>query len=74
MRPTINHPSILAFLPQAEASVTGRGAGVLGTLRIVLDAMRVGLSAAHDYRALTGRGLAPDAAAERVFADHFAAR
>ncbi len=74
MRPTTTYPDTLHFLPEAAGNDTARGAALLGAIRTVLGALRDGLSAAHDYRKLTARGVAPDAAASRVFADHFEAR
>jgi hypothetical protein len=74
MRPTTTYPDTLHFLPEAVGNDTGRGAALFAAVKTVLGALRDGLSAAHDYRNLTGRGVAPDAAASRVFADHFEAR
>jgi len=74
MRPTATYPDVLEFLPKAAEHTVGRGGAALAKLRIVLDAMADGLSAAHDYQELTSRGLAPGAAAQRVFADHFGSR
>lgn len=74
MRPTTTYPDTLHFLAEAAGNDTRRGTALLATIRTVLDALHDGLSAAHDYKKLTARGVAPDAAASRVFADHFEAR
>ena len=73
MRPTTTYPDTLHFLPKVAGNSTGRRAALLASIRTVLDALRDGLSAAHHYQELTGRGVPPDAAAQRVFADHFEA-
>jgi hypothetical protein len=74
MRPTTTYPDTLHFLPEAAGNEAKRGATIFAAVKTVLAALRDGLSAAHEYRKLTGRGVAPDAAASRVFADHFEAR
>ncbi|HJZ42143.1 MAG TPA: hypothetical protein VJ233_00340 [Hyphomicrobiaceae bacterium] len=74
MRPTTTYPDTLHFLPEAAGTDAGRGAALRAGIRTVLGAFRDGLSAAHDYKRLTARGVAPDAAASRVFAAHFEAR
>jgi hypothetical protein len=73
MRPTSTYPAAAAFLPEA-ASADRAPHTLLATLWAMLLAVRDGLSAAHDYQQLTARGMAPEAAARRVFADHFEAR
>ncbi len=74
MRPTTTYPDVLEFLPKAAEQAAGRGGAALAKVRIVLGAIGDGLSAAHDYQELTARGMAPDSAAQRVFADHFESR
>ena len=74
MRPTTTYPDTLHFLPQTAGNDTGRGAALFAAIKTVLEALRDGLSAAHDYKRLTARGVARDAAASRVFSDHFEAR
>jgi hypothetical protein len=73
MRPTSTYPAALDFLP-AEAGTQARQRTLLAAARVVLKAMSDGLAAAHDYERLRARGLAPDAAVQRVFADHFETR
>jgi hypothetical protein len=73
MRPTSTYPEALAFAPETAGADAERRT-LLDLARAVLLAMTDGLSAAHDYEVLTARGLAPDAAARRVFADHFETR
>jgi hypothetical protein len=58
----------------AKARTNEIGATLLAAAKTVVGAISDGLSAAHDYRALTSRGMAPDEAAQRIFADHFQAR
>ena len=74
MRPTTTYPDVLEFLPKAAEQAAGRGGTLLAKVRLVLDVMGDGFSAAQEYRELTARGMAPDAAAQRVFADHFESR
>ena len=74
MRPTATYPDVLEFLPKAAEHAVGRGGAALAKARVVLDVFSDALSAAHDYDELTSRGLAPGAAAQRVFADHFGSR
>jgi len=73
MRPTSTYPSALDFLTETGGHDTGWRT-FLAAAGTVLQAVGDGLSAAHDYEVLTARGLAPDAAARRVFADHFETR
>jgi hypothetical protein len=70
MRPTSTYPAALDFLPEA-AGREARRRTLLATAKVVLKAMSEGLAAAHDYERLRARGLAPDAAMQRVFADHY---
>jgi hypothetical protein len=72
MNTTATYDRALDMLSRARAQEAG--AALVAGARIVLSAIGDGLSAAHDYRRLTSSGLAPDAAAQRVFADHFRAR
>jgi hypothetical protein len=73
MRPTSTYPAALDFLPGATGT-EARPRTLPATARIVLKAVSEGLAAAHDYERLRARGLAPDAAVQRVFADHFESR
>jgi hypothetical protein len=73
MRPTSTYPNALHLLPEAAGTESVRRT-LLGTLWAMVLAIGDGLSAAHHYQQLTARGVAPDAAAQRVFADHFQAR
>ena len=72
MSTTATYDRALDLMSKARGE--GAGAMLLATAKTVLAAMADGLSAAHDYRRLTSGGLAPDAAARRVFADHFRPR
>jgi hypothetical protein len=70
MSTTTSYDDARDFMPKAE-SAQARRPSLLASLKTVLQAMSEGLSAAQRYRELTGRGVAPDVAARRVFADHF---
>ena len=72
MNTTATYDRALDLLSRARAQEAG--AALVAGAKIVLSAISDGLSAAHHYRRLTSSGLAPDAAAQRVFADHFQAR
>jgi DNA-binding MurR/RpiR family transcriptional regulator len=72
MNTTATYDRALDLLSRARAQEAG--AAFVAGARIVFAAIGDGLSAAHDYRRLTSSGLAPDAAAQRVFADHFRTR
>jgi hypothetical protein len=72
MRPTSTYPDAVAFLPEASNKTAPHT--LLATLWAMVLAVRDGLSAAHDYQQLTAGGMPPEAAARRVFADHFEAR
>jgi hypothetical protein len=63
----------LDFLPRAERA-RARRPSLLAGVKAIVRAMSEGLSAAQHYRELTARGVAPDVAARRVFAEHFETR
>ena len=53
--------SALDFLPASKTS------GLWSKLVASLSAINEGIRLAHDYKALTGRGVAPDVAVRQVF-------
>jgi len=67
-----NFDDALDFMPSAKPKSPRRT--LFATLRIVVEAMREGFRAAHQYQELTARGVNHAEAANRVFGEHFTAR
>ena len=71
MRTIDSYDDALDFLPRAETAMGSRS--FFAKVGVVIESMREGAAAARRYQELTGRGVPHDKAAERVFAEVFAA-
>jgi hypothetical protein len=59
--------SALDFIPAAKPRTAGVAGGVFKAISDTFSAIREGINLAGEYKELTNRGMASDAAARKVF-------
>ena len=67
-----SYDDALDFLPKAKTAP--KRPNFLAKVRLILEAMREGHTAARRYRELTAHGVPHDEAARRVFSDVYSVR
>jgi len=72
MSTTTSYDDALDFLPKAKT--VPKRPNFLAKVRLILDAMREGHTAARRYRELTTHGVPHDEAARRVFSEVYSVR
>jgi len=72
MSTTTSYDDAVDFLPKAKTAP--KRPNFLAMVRLILDAMREGHTAARRYRELTTHGVPHDEAARRVFSEVYSVR